>query len=182
MVQAPVAGGMSWLNIVDVVARFATTLAVLVGGSWALFNYIGGRIHRPRLRLSISAKRVPGDGIEYLIVKTELNNVGLAKAELISRGCCVKLHAHLPLRKFPFPLEPDWKELTTLDVFKDQQWVEPNGTLVDDQLIAVPGFQSRFLRVSSHVELKNKILWNTHEVALNANEVAERIEDDRSKS
>jgi hypothetical protein len=159
-----------------------TTLAFLAGGSWALFNYAAGRIHRPRLRLSISVERVAEDGIEYLIVKTELNNVGLAKAVLISDGCCVKLDAHRPLRKFPFALEPEWEELTTLDVFKAQQWVEPSGALIDSQLIAVPGLKSRFLRVSSHVELKNKVLWSKHAVALNANAVAGRIKDNRSKS
>jgi hypothetical protein len=87
---------------------------------------------------------VAEDTIEYLIVKTELNNVGFAKAELISDRCYVKLYAHCPLRKFPFPMEPDWEELTTLDLFNDQHWVEPSGSLIDSQLIAVPGLADFF--------------------------------------
>ena len=173
---------MSWLNVADVVARLVTTFAILVGGSWALFNYVEGRIHRPRLRLSVSAERVGEDGIEYLIVKTMLDNVGIAKVELISDGCCVKLYAHCPLRKFPSPMEPDWEELTTLNLFKDQQWVEPSGILIDSQLIAVPGTKSRLLRVSSHVELQNKVAWGRHTVALNANAVTGRIKENLSKS
>ena len=173
---------MSWLNQADVIARLVTTLAILAGGSWALFNYVAGRIHRPRLRLSISTERVAEDGIEYLIVKTELSNVGLAKAELISDGCCITLCAHRPMRKFPFPMETEWEELTTLDVFKDQEWVEPSGALVDSQLIAVPGKESRFLRVSTHVELQNKIAWSRQRVALNAKAVAGRITGNSPKS
>lgn len=169
---------MGWPPLVDVLAKILAPLAVLVGGAWVLFNYIEGRIHRPRLQLRVAAERIAADGQEYLIVRTELSNVGLAKVELLSDGCSVQVHAHLPLRKFPFVMEPDWFELLNIDVFKEQHWVEPSGLLIDSQLVAVPDLADRFLRVSAHVELATKVAGKTHKVALNSKEVIGRRRSD----
>jgi hypothetical protein len=168
---------MDWLQRIDIVARLLTSLALLVGGTWVLFNYIEGRIHRPRMQLRVSADRVAADGLEYLIVKTELMNVGLAKTSLIDDGCCLKVYAHRPLRRYPEAMEPNWKELTTIDLFNGQHWVEPAGLLIDQQLLAIPDVSNRFLRVLAHVELANRVAWNTHKVGLNAYAVVERRQE-----
>jgi hypothetical protein len=165
---------MNWTQFIEIPAKILAPLAVLVGGFWILFNYAEGRIHRPRLQLRVATERIAADGQEYLIVRTELSNVGLAKVELLSDGCSVQVHAHRPLRKFPFVMEPDWIELVNIDVFKEQHWVEPSGLLIDSQLVAVPDLADRFLRVSAHAELATKVAGKTHKVALNSKEVIGR--------
>jgi hypothetical protein len=67
---------MSWGQLVDVASKVLTSLAIILGGGWVLFNYFAGRTHRPRLQLRVSGERVVRNGLEYLLVKTELSNVG----------------------------------------------------------------------------------------------------------
>src|SRR6266436_5584686 len=44
-------------------------------------------------QLRVSGERVLRDGHEYLIVKTELSNVGLARVELVNEGCATRVYA-----------------------------------------------------------------------------------------
>lgn len=55
-------------------------------------------------------------------------------------------------------------ELAFFDLYKDQHWVEPNGLLIDQQLVAVPGLADRFLRVWAHVESPT-VAWNAYAIA-----------------
>lgn len=151
---------MSLNQWVDAVTK---VLAVLIGGAWALFNYRRGRTHRPRLRLSVSAERVFFSGSEYLIIKTELTNVGLSKVD-VALGCHLTIYSHLLPKIVDKVKEPRWKELRTIDLFTGQSWIEPNGLLMDQQLVAVPAEANRFLRVWAHFEAP--------EVGLNAYFVA----------
>jgi hypothetical protein len=66
-------------------------------------------------------------------------------------------------RRTEFVIEPNWEVLSAFDLFHDQQWVEPNGLLTDQQLIALPGLSARFLKVWAHVE-STKVAWNAEAV------------------
>jgi hypothetical protein len=161
------------------IEQILPTLAVLIGAGWILFNYFVGRTHRPRVQLHVSVERVAVDGLEYLIVKTELNNVGLARVKIDNGGCFVRIFAHKPLKRYEFVMDPKWEEQSIVDLFKDQHWVEPNGSLIDQQLVVIPDLADRFLRVLTHVEstkwLWRKVAWNSYAVVgrLGPVEVAE---------
>jgi len=101
------------------------------------------------------------DSREYLLVKTELSNVGMARVKL-AKGCTTTVFAHALPRKMEYVLEPDWEELSAFELFEGQQWVEPNGLLADQQLIALPGLSGRFLKVWAHVVSKN-VAWNSEQ-------------------
>jgi hypothetical protein len=134
-----------WLDII------VKVLALLVGGFWVLFNYYRGRTHRARLRLSVFAERALLDGLEYLTVKTELTNVGLSRVDA-SDGCHLTVYAHQLPRTVDIVMEPRWEKLAIYDLYRDQRWVEPNGLLIDQQLVAIPSVAGRFLRVWAHFE------------------------------
>jgi hypothetical protein len=128
-----------------------------------LYNYLTGRTHKSRVQLRVSGERVVRDGLEYLIVKTELSNVGLARVKLASDGCSTTVYAH-ELPKVPSSvMEPEWEQMSTFDLFQGQQWVEPSGLLTDQQLIAVPGLSGTFLKVWAHV-VSEAVAWNAEAV------------------
>jgi len=56
-------------------------------------------------------------------------------------------------------MQPRWDPQGVFELFVDQQWVEPSGLLTDQQLVALPGLEARFLKVWAHVESKN-VAWN----------------------
>jgi hypothetical protein len=154
---------MRWGQLLDVASKLLTALAIVVGGGWVLFNYFAGRTHRPRLQLRVSGERVVRDGLGYLLVRTELSNVGLARVELVSDGCTTTIYAHELPRATEFVMEPQWVKLAAFELFRNQQWVEPSGLLIDQQLIALPGLSGRFLKAWAHVESK-KVAWNAETV------------------
>jgi hypothetical protein len=154
---------MDWGHLLETISKLLTDLAIIFGGGWVLYNYLTGRTHKSRVQLRISGERTFRDGHEYLLVKTELYNVGLARVELVSDGCATTVYAH-DLPKVPKSImEPRWEKLPAFDLFRGQRWVEPSGLLTDQQLIAIPGVSSKFLRVWAHVE-SEKVAWNAEAV------------------
>jgi hypothetical protein len=138
-------------HLLETISKLLTDLAIVFGGGWVLYNYLAGRTHRSRVQLRVSGERVVRDGLEYLIVKTELSNVGLARVELAIGGCSTTVYAHALPKALESPMEPEWKPLSAFDLFRGQQWVEPSGLLTDQQLIALPGPNAKFLKVWAHV-------------------------------
>ena len=154
---------MNWGQLLETISKLLTDLAIVFGGGWVLYNYLAGRTHRARVQLRVSGERILRDGREYLLVKTDLSNVGLARVELVGDGCATTVYAHELPTAPKSVLEPEWQELPAFDLFRGQQWVEPSGLLTDQQLIAVPGLSGRFLKVWAHVE-SEKVAWNAEAV------------------
>ena len=138
-------------------------LAAAAGAFWVILNYVRGRTHRPRLRLRVDADRVFHDGVEYLVVKTELENVGLARVRIQHQGSIVTIYADQTPRGIEFAWGSEWEELGTFDLLRDQEWVEPSGLLTDQLLIALPGLASRFIKVWAHAR-SEKVAWNASKV------------------
>lgn len=154
---------MDWGHLLETVSKLLTDLAIVFGGGWVLYNYLTGRTHKSRVQLRVSGERILRDGHEYLLVKTELSNVGLARVELVGDGCATTIYAHELPKAAKSVLEPEWEQLPAFDLFHGQQWVEPSGLLTDQQLIAVPGLSGKFLKVWAHVESEN-VAWNAEAV------------------
>ena len=154
---------MTWGQLLETISKLLTDLAIVFGGGWVLYNYLAGRTHRARVQLRVSGERTLREGHEYLLVKTELSNVGLARVELVSDGCATTVYAHELPRADRSVMEPEWKELPAFDLFRGQQWVEPSGLLTDQQLIAVPELGGKFLKVWAHV-VSEEVAWNAEAV------------------
>ena len=120
-----------------------------------------GRTHTPRLQLRVFADRVPLDGVEYLIVRAELENVGKARVKIRHKGSNVSIYADQTPKGIEFAWGSDWEQLgDRFDLLKDQDWVEPSALVTDQLLIAVPGQADRFIRVWAYVESERKVAWN----------------------
>lgn len=140
---------MKWLPWLDFCVKL---LAVAIGGWWVLFNYVRGRTHKSRLRLRVFAERAFLDAQEYLIITTELTNVGLSRV-FVSTGCHATVYAdELLPRKLGIVMPPKWEELKSITLYEGQKWIEPNGLLNDQKLVAVPALADRFLKVWVHFE------------------------------
>ena len=164
---------MCWKDTLDLGIKIVATLA---GGLWVLMNYLRGRTHRPRLQLRVTADRIFRNDTEYLIVKAELENVGLARVEIMQKGCHVTIVSDDTPRPVPFLWGSDWKRIDEslplfegqtedrFPVLKDQNFVEPSSLVNDQILIAVPNVSDRFIRVLAHAE-SEEVAWNAIFVA-----------------
>jgi hypothetical protein len=76
---------VNWARTKDFNEAFANvtqTLALIAGGVWAYFKFAKGRTFRDRLIPTVSGKFISIDGSVFLIVATQLQNVGLSRIAL----------------------------------------------------------------------------------------------------
>jgi hypothetical protein len=162
---------MNWPQVIDAASKLSALLGALIAGLWVLMLYIRGRMHQPRLRLRVSVDRVPLDEIEYLIVKAELENVGLTRVEVMHGGSNVTIYADQVPKGIEFAWGSEWAQLgDRFELLKDQRWVEPSALITDQLLIGLPGQADRFIKVWAHVE-SQEVAWNASAVVGRVTEV-----------
>ena len=151
MLQIPV--------FLEIANKAAQPLAALGGAVWGIYLYRRNRTHKHRLRLSVSTGRTTRAGIEYLLVKTKLENVGMARVSIAHRGCLLTIFADQTPQGIGFAWDPDWEVIGNFDLLNDHDYLEPSSVINDEVLVAVPGLDNRFLKVRTHVESET-VAWN----------------------
>jgi hypothetical protein len=123
-------------DFVDIVFKSIAAIATIVGGAWAYYHFIKGRVFKPRLTLSTSARRLQTQGTEYVLSTIELSNVGLSRIEIASadiRVCSISGTAvDLP--------QLIW--LKTVNVLLAHSSVEPGEILKEQNILALASDQN----------------------------------------
>jgi hypothetical protein len=129
-------------DFTEAVANVTQTLALIAGGVWAYFKFAKGRTFRDRLIPTVSGKFISIDGSVFLIVATQLHNVGLSRIALDHEASSLIVFEY-------FPPEPEEIRsvknipLTTFQVFGDKdRYIEPNEIVERQTLIALPRLSS----------------------------------------
>jgi len=150
---------MSVSQFLDVAAKASQPLALIGGAIWGVYVYRRNRTHKHRLRLRVTAERVDHEGMEYLVIRTELENVGLERVTIDANACGVTIFADQTPAGIDFVWEPDWGELGTFDLLKHVKYLEPSSLVNDQVLVAVPGVGNRFLQVRAHAQSES-VAWD----------------------
>ena len=66
-------------SFLEVGQRGATTLALVLGGLWAYYKYIRGRVFSHRLELTIEGRLLEREAVATLSLEVRVKNVGLAR-------------------------------------------------------------------------------------------------------
>jgi hypothetical protein len=114
-----------WDKVSGIVAKTVQTVALLVGGAFAYFKFVRGRVFRPRLELSVSGTLFEKNGSRYLIATAKAKNVGLSKCATQQEGSGVRISAYT---------DDGWEVLTADDVLQQHEWIESAEPLSDDVL------------------------------------------------
>jgi len=125
----------------DIAQKLFTIFAIIVGGYWAYFNFVKGRVYTPRLELKVSGEVTLVGDTTYLLVTGEANNVGLTwfrnteEPTLSVLWCEVEDGVIAPetVEWKEFPGEPAWP------LFEAHKWIEPGETIEDKRMIMIPG-------------------------------------------
>ena len=122
-------------DIVDIVFKSITASATIVGGAWAYYHFIKGRVFKPRLTLSTSARRLQAKGTEYVLSTIKLSNVGLSRVEIASadiRVCSLSSPAVAGAVSFP-----KLTRLKTVNVLLAHNSVKSGETLKEQNILAL---------------------------------------------
>jgi hypothetical protein len=127
-------------DFVDIVFKSITVIATIVGGAWAYYHFIKGRVFEPRLTLSTSARRLRTQGTEYVLSTVELSNVGLSRIEIAKaeiRVCSLSGTAVTEAVGFP-----KLTGLKTVNVLLAHSAVESGETLKEQNILTLASDQN----------------------------------------
>lgn len=149
--------------MLDALEKIFTILAIIVGGCWAYFNYFKGRVYKLRLEPKIFGKIIFRDGIDYLIIKIQLKNVGLYKADIEQKGTALRIFSCEPPTEIFETQRVDLERLKTFEVFNKHKWIESGETIEEQKMIAVPAKNQIAYQLQLRI-ISKKIEWNIFEV------------------
>lgn len=148
-------------DIVGLTEQVMTILAIVLGGAWAYFNFIKGRVYHPRLEPRVSAVLKPSPNFKHVLINAEVKNVGLSNVPIQKEGTGIRLLALTQENYVTTGWEIDWEDhhLVTLSVFESHGWIEPGETIREQRLIPLREEGLLALRVELRIVSKG-IEWN----------------------
>ena len=125
-------------DFTDAFANVTQSLAFIAGGVWAYFKFAKGRTFQDRLTPTVSGRLVSIGGSVFLIVTTQLRNVGLSAIAFNSKASTLIVFEYVPTETMEIvSVRNNW--LTAFQVFGDNdRYIEPNEMIDRQHLIALP--------------------------------------------
>ena len=126
------------VSFVDILVKILTGLAIIVGGIWTYYNFIQGRIYYPKLEPKIDLAIVERGASYYLRASVHAKNVGLSRVSFKQESSFVTFceFPEMGLDEDMYAVESN--KLSTFEVFKKHDWIEPNELISDHCLVVVP--------------------------------------------
>jgi hypothetical protein len=130
----------SWLSSFNDIFQIA---AIIIGGTWTYVKYFRGRTYAYRLECDVDATvRKAGDNDQLFIFgNAQLKNVGLSRVPISQDATTVWVSAIAQQHSNPSrPMMVKWDNScrTAVDVFKNQDCVEPGESLNEPFLLQLP--------------------------------------------
>jgi hypothetical protein len=134
-------------------------LAFIAGGIWAYFKFVKGRTFQESLTPVVAGKFVSIDGEVFLVVTTQIKNVGLSKITFNQTGSALIIFEYTPTPSPEIHTVAD-SRLTSFDVFAQKdRYIEPNEIIEGQRLIAIPKSVSLAYRLELEIVSASGYTW-----------------------
>ena len=161
---------MEFKELIEITEKLVSISAIVIGGIWIYFNFIKGRIYRPRLSPEITGTIILEHGQVYLHITSTISNVGNSVVALQQKGTGFRLLGYERNEEIRDVQGAVWEHLATFSVFEKHGWLEGKETIQDERLVVVPLSKYRAFRLELRV-VSNKISWtNTSIITFNPEE------------
>lgn len=135
--------GPQWLNntqkVADIIQKAVTAGALIVGGIWAYYKFVRGRIFVSNLEVVISGEASRQNDRISLVATASVKNIGSSKLEVFHTLTALRILAPKSVSTVRTAEITEWDHLKTLRLFADQTHFEPTEPAVDAHLVVVPG-------------------------------------------
>lgn len=119
----------------EIVTGVVTALALIVGGIWAYYKFIKGRIYRPRLEITIDPEWRTLEEGRVLEVTVAVKNIGSSFVRLLHKGTGLETYPMSTPQPPPPRLSTSWDDGPVLPLLTDHMWIEPGETISDDLML-----------------------------------------------
>ena len=153
---------MSLPAFFQVLESIATTIALIIGGIWAYFNFFKGRAYHHRLEPKIMCKTFKRDGAYYLLTISQLTNVGLSRVDIEQKGSGLRILNYKPeAARRMLGEDAGWQHLVTYPVFTKHKWIESKETIEDPFLIELRDSSAVASKLELRIVSTKKLNWAT---------------------
>ncbi len=152
--------------LIEAVKNVCEILAIVGGGWWAYYNYIRGRVYRPRLECAVtSAVRFVEDQ-PFLEIVAKVRNVGLSKVSIDQVGTVIQVQQAEVLSGVPGSLyQVQWHNPpASFEIFQDHKSIESKEPLEDPIVIQLPKVRVPVFRITLKVR-SSGLMWAAATVA-----------------
>jgi len=119
-------------NVVEIVA-------IIVGGFWTYFLFLKGRTLKHRLESSVDAAIELRHGKPYLVVHSELKNIGSSKVRLNRDESGIAIYPGEPKGLGTAEVSSiSWHKRAMFNVFSNHEWIEPTESIRDALVVELP--------------------------------------------
>jgi len=125
------------MEFLDAISKIVTILAILIGGFWAYFKYIRGRLFHPRLELHIDGKVITRSEIPHLLLNYEIKNIGSSKVNLDNDASGIRILKYTPSNDSLEIESADWKHIGSFPILEKHSWVESNEIIKESSLYSI---------------------------------------------
>jgi len=134
---------------------------LIAGGTWAYFKFVKGRAFRESLIPLVDGRFVLIDGLAFLIVTTQVKNVGSSHVTFDREMSAVTIFEYVPPEADEVVTVRD-NELTLFWVFEDEKrHLEPNETMKRQRLIVLSSVTKMAYRLEFVVRSNAGYVWRT---------------------
>ena len=105
------------IDIVGLIEKLFTILAIVIGGLWAYYNYFRGRIYRPRLEPQVIGRIFENDRYFHIKVSSMLKNVGLSKVDINHDASGIRIYSYEAPEDVTDVETAEWNHIGTFPVF-----------------------------------------------------------------
>jgi hypothetical protein len=120
----------------DASAHFAQVAAILIGGAWAYFKFIRGRVFKSRVDVQVDASLLQIGTENAVSATVRVQNIGLSRFRF-ARGESKIAVFWCPSGGWP-AVSDLWTELATSPLFPDQEAIEGGETIVEQWVLPLP--------------------------------------------
>ena len=148
-------------DFTDAFGNVTQSLALIAGGVWAYFKFVEGRTLEDRLIPNVSGRLVLIAGSVFLVVTTQIKNVGLSRIAFDQELSSLVVFEYVASMEEEIVSVKN-KRLTSFRVFGDKdRYIEPNETFQRQSLIALPRTSEIGYQLEIEVVSDSGYAWRT---------------------
>jgi len=149
-------------ELAETINNFIQAVAIVAGGMWAIFTFSKGRQFKESLVPSVSGRIVSISGITFIVVSTEIRNVGQSKIKFLLGASTLEVFEYIQTPVTEVITMPDQKLRQFNPLHEDDVYIEPNEIIYGTRFIAIPQSPDLGLRLEFKVISENKrYTWRT---------------------
>jgi len=115
-----------------------TMVALVLGGAWAYFKFINGRVFAARLEPAIKGQLVRGRDHHFIVVTVFIKNVGLSRVDLNIQKSTIEVLAYPADNYLPEFHGAFLEELGVTRAMVLHHWIEPSECVTEERILALP--------------------------------------------